>query len=275
MNADPISIERIEMAAMTDFYRAAPGRLQATLGIEARQVEGASCLVCRSFQPTLMFRRVLGLGVAVPSTLDAFDRVCGFMDRFGEPYSVHLSPHAQPAELSAWLERSGFARGYAWMKFVRPCSALDAHTDLELRAIGPVEGDAFGRVIIKGFGLDAALAPWIATLPGREKWICAMAFADGTPVGSGAAYVDGDYAWLGFAATLPEARRRGAQRALIALRLREAAARGATVATVETGERLPDKPSSSFRNILNAGFQETYLRANYLSPASGRDIKSI
>jgi hypothetical protein len=35
----------------------------------------------------------------------------------------------------------------------------------------------------------------------------------------------------------------------------------------ETGERVPDKPSDSYRNILRAGFHERYLRQNYLSPA--------
>lgn len=40
------------------------------------------------------------------------------------------------------------------------------------------------------------------------------------------------------------------------------------VAVTETGERLPDKPSNSYRNILRAGFEETYLRQNCISPPS-------
>ena len=48
--------------------------------------------------------------------------------------------------------------------------------------------------------------------------------------------------------------------------MREAAARGAQIACTETGERLPDKPSNSYRNILRAGFSEAYVRQNYLSP---------
>jgi GNAT superfamily N-acetyltransferase len=79
-------------------------------------------------------------------------------------------------------------------------------------------------------------------------------------------YVSGEYAWLGFGATLPAYRRHGAQNALLARRLAEAAARGARTAVTETGERVPDKPSSSYRNILRAGFHERYLRHNYLSP---------
>ena len=44
------------------------------------------------------------------------------------------------------------------------------------------------------------------------------------------------------------------------------ASRGARTAVTETGERQPDKPSNSYRNILRAGFHERYLRHNYLSP---------
>lgn len=54
--------------------------------------------------------------------------------------------------------------------------------------------------------------------------------------------------------------------------LAEAAARGARTAVTETGERLPDKPSMSYRNILRARFHERYLRQNYLSPQASIGI---
>jgi hypothetical protein len=41
------------------------------------------------------------------------------------------------------------------------------------------------------------------------------------------------------------------------------AVRGARVAVTKTDERLPDKPSNSYRNILRAGFKAMYLRQNY------------
>ena len=77
----------------------------------------------------------------------------------------------------------------------------------------------------------------------------------------------GEYAWLGLGTTLASHRRHGAQAALLARCLNEAAVRGARVAVTETGERQPDKPGVSYRNILRAGFQEMYLRQNYMSPS--------
>jgi hypothetical protein len=34
----------------------------------------------------------------------------------------------------------------------------------------------------------------------------------------------------------------------------------------ETGERVEGRPSNSYRNLLRVGFQEEYLRPNWLSP---------
>jgi hypothetical protein len=53
--------------------------------------------------------------------------------------------------------------------------------------------------------------------------------------------------------------------AILAARIEAAAAAGCEVVVTETGEALRDKPSSSYRNIIRAGFSEVYVRANYLS----------
>jgi GNAT superfamily N-acetyltransferase len=68
------------------------------------------------------------------------------------------------------------------------------------------------------------------------------------------------------AATLPEARGRGSQTALLAHRIAAAAEQGCSLVVTETGERVADRPSASYRNILRAGFEERYLRANYRAP---------
>jgi len=78
--------------------------------------------------------------------------------------------------------------------------------------------------------------------------------------------VHGRHGWLGQAATLPAHRRRGAQSALIAARIRAAAEAGAEVVVTETGEIVDDRPTISYRNILRAGFRAVYLRPNYVSP---------
>ncbi|HTS51947.1 MAG TPA: hypothetical protein VMH26_01625 [Burkholderiales bacterium] len=265
---DFAALESIEFEASIDLYRAAPEDMRAAHAIEVRDIEAATCLACRGIEPAAVFRRVLRLGLGRATSEGELDRVLAHMNGLGLRYAVPVAPQSQPSALASWLERRGFTRGYAWMKFCRPCDgAPQAASDLEIRIIGRDHGAEFGRVVAEGFGLPAAVAPWVGALAGRVNWVCVMAFGGGTPIAAGAVYVNRKYAWLGFGATLASHRRQGAQTALLARRLSEAAARGARVAVTETGERLPDKPSNSYRNILRAGFEEMYVRQNYMSPS--------
>jgi hypothetical protein len=268
MSYDFPALENVEFDAAADLYRAAPEEVRAAHAIEVHDVGAATCLTCRGIEPAAVFRRAIRLGTERAATEADLDAVLAHMKGHGLSYAVPVAPHSQPAALESWLERRGFTRGYAWMKFCRPCAnAPQPASDLEVRVIGAALGHEFGRVVAEGFGLPPTVVPWIGALAGRANWICAMAFAGDAPVAAGAAYVSRGQAWLGLGATSASHRRRGAQNALLACRLREAAARGARMAVTETGERLPDKPSHSYRNILRAGFEEAYLRQNYMSPS--------
>ena len=80
--------------------------------------------------------------------------------------------------------------------------------------------------------------------------------------------LDGDVAEFGIGATLEPARGRGCQLALLRRRIVDAATAGCHTLFVETGERVPDRPAASYRNILRAGFEEAYLRPNWQRGAS-------
>lgn len=262
------ALEQIEFEAVSDFFRAAPEPVRATHSIEVKDIGTVTCQTSRDIDPAAIFRRAVGLGVRQPATEADLEATIAHMNAQTKTFAIPLAAQNRPSDLASWLERRGFTRGYAWMKFRRPCQNVPTvESDLDIRVIGLDQREAFGRVVSAGFGLPATIGPWVGELAGRRNWVCVMAFAGGTPVAAGAAYVSGEYAWLGFGATLSEHRRHGAQNALLARRLHEAAARGAQVAVTETGERLPDRPSNSYRNILRAGFEEMYLRQNYLSAA--------
>lgn len=53
--------------------------------------------------------------------------------------------------------------------------------------------------------------------------------------------------------------------AILAVPLQAAEAAGCEVVVTETGELHEGKPSSSYRNIIRAGFEPEYVRPNYLS----------
>jgi len=132
-----------------------------------------------------------------------------------------------------------------------PVHDADEHRARQRVAVRPVHGDA--------------AAEWLGSVAGTPGFRAFLAWADGEPAGTGALFVGERIGWLGLAATVPEHRRKGAQGALLAARLRAAAAAGIGELTTETGERLAYRPSNSYRNLLRFGFEEQYVRANYLS----------
>jgi GNAT superfamily N-acetyltransferase len=268
---DFTNLEEIEYKAYADLYRAAPEDVRIAHDIETFNVGATTCLSCRGFEPAMIFRRALRLGVGQAAKEPELDDVISQMQSRSLNYTIPIAPQSQPPALAAWLEDRGFTQDYAWMKFARRCvDAPHVECDLEVRVIGADFGTGFGRITTEVFELAPSAAPWIAKLPGRANWICVMAFAGARPVATGALYVDGEYAWLGLGGTLPSHRRHGAQGALLAKRLIEAESHGVRIAVTETGEQLANKPSNSYRNILRAGFEERYLRQNYLSPPAPR-----
>ena len=76
---------------------------------------------------------------------------------------------------------------------------------------------------------------WLANLARQPNWRAYLGLDGGRAVASGFLYLCGDDAWLGMGATLPEHRGRGAQGALMALRIREAIAAGCSRIATETG----------------------------------------
>ena len=179
-----------------------------------------------------------------------------------------MSPFAAP-DLGARLEARGFEPGYAWMKFRRGVDPPPpVEPALRIEEIGAEHGPAFGSVVARGYGMPDFAAEWFGSAAGSASFRLFLAWAGDEPAGAGALFVGDGIGWLGLAATVPEHRRKGAQGAILAARFRAAAAGGIRELATETRERLPDRPSNSYRNLLRFGFKEQYVRANYLSPVA-------
>jgi GNAT superfamily N-acetyltransferase len=134
-------------------------------------------------------------------------------------------------------------------------------------AIEPSAADDFAAVVAGGFDLPDWAEPLAANVVGRPGWSCYVAYDGERPAGAGAVFVDGSVGWLGFGATLAEYRGRGAQSAILAARIEDARRQGCTTVVTETGELDDQRPSSSYRNILRAGFREAGVRQNYRAPS--------
>jgi GNAT superfamily N-acetyltransferase len=256
-------LERIERAAFRSLWKHAPRDVAQEHGLVTEEVAGATCVVFRD-APTTMLNRAFGVGVARAATAEDVEAITSFFAGRTPRFAIGIAPIAQPESLTELLSQHGFASAYAWMKFERATDDVpDAATELTIDEVRAERGRDFGVVVAEAFGLPASFARWWTAIANAPGWHCFVGYDGTEPAAAGALYVDGGAAWLGAAGTRPQFRGRGGQGAILAARLGAAKRLGAEIVATETGERVDDRPSGSYRNILRAGFTEAYLRPNY------------
>ena len=251
-------------ARLEQVEAAAYGGLYETAGLPVLRIAGATCFSSPAVPQSTMLNRVAGLGLAGPVTDAMLDDIGAFFRAAGADYAVSLAPAAEPT-LTARLTERGFSAGYAWMKFRRDLSP-PVPAETQLRVAATDDGAAFGSVVGRAYGLPDEAASMFSHVGARRDWHLFLAYDNGEPVGGAALYAHDGVGWLGATAILAEQRGRGAQNALLAARIARGRELGLSALTTETGERLPDRASSSYRNILRAGFEEAYLRPNLVAP---------
>lgn len=240
-------LESAEFAAFVDLLRASPEVA------ELKEIGGATCAAIRGVD-SRMFNRVVHLSSTTP-----LDEIAAF---YGEtPWWVSDSHGLGPE-----LEQRGFVRDYSWMKFSRGVGPREARSALHVVRVGPERADDFARVVAGGYELPDWTHPLAANIVGRPCWSCYVAYDGEAPVGAGALYAHEGVGWLGLGATLHAFRGRGAQSAVLAVRIEDARTQGCSTVVTETGELAEGRPSGSYRNIVRAGFREAGIRPNFRAP---------
>jgi len=260
-------IEAIERDAWLDLYEAAPASLRQSLGISQQRLDDGALLICRVID-NIQFNRLGYVGVSEPAragtlaaALEAF-RAAGVKN-----WIVHVADGADGlAELCA--ARRLVAHPRTWAKFIRDARQARVDTSLSIREVSSDGAYDFGATAAAGFGMPPAMGEWLGNVVGRPRWRCFVAYDSATPIASGALYSDNNCGWLGVGATLPLARRRGGQSALLATRINAAIEAGCDLLTTETGIPHEGEPGPSFTNIQRAGFTIAYPRPNMQAGAA-------
>jgi GNAT superfamily N-acetyltransferase len=260
---DPAALDRVERSFWRDIWQSLPHEAASEHGVELREFGALQVTLTRDLPQVPILNLVLG---APDATAADLDYAIAWTGEHGVSPCVPVTPAlGGSARAESWLREKGFEPGYAWMKFVR-----DSHpprfpepADLEVVELAAADEEPFGTIAATGFGMPAWAAHFFAHLPGRAGWRCYVARVEGKAQGCAAMLIEDGIAEFGIAATLEEARGRGCQTALLRRRIVDAAEAGCHTLFVETGERVPDRPSGSYRNILKAGFEEAYLRPNW------------
>jgi hypothetical protein len=208
--------------------------------------------------------QTFGLGVfAIPSGED-MDAIEGFYGDRGAAVFHEVSPLAgietidvlvgrgyRPVELTSVMYRPAAEAAAAPLD--RPVVTRIASTD---------EFDLWAETAAEGWKEFAEVAPVIrglarvsASAAGTSPFFAEI---DGRPVGTGALVMHDGVALLAGASTIPEARRQGAQNALLTARLRHAAAEGCDLAMM-----CATPGSASQRNAERQGFRIAYTRTKW------------
>lgn len=250
-----------DMAAAT--YRTpVPGG--AGLALEVYETAGAICMIAPELPAHSRYNVVLGLGVRERATEAALERISAQYQAAGtKGFSVAVSPAAQPALLTQWLEARGFRHVVNLAKCYRSVDLVPAvETDLQVRRVGPEYAQVWAEVTLGAFHWPESMRRWLEAQVGQTGYHF-LAFDGATPVAAAALYVQGTVASLHTDGTLPSHRGRGAQKALQAARLTFAAELGCRWAVTETPEETPERPNPSYRSMMRMGFRLGYLRPHY------------
>jgi hypothetical protein len=263
-NKQGFAVEMIEFNAWRDLMSVIPAPLEAALGADCRLVGGAMSISARNV-PLVTFNRTIGLGLERPAERDDLRDIMRHMREFSASVAqLQIAPFALSPALEADLVAEGFKRvPTTWAKMGRRSSDPPAiEAGLSVDSVGPQDAQLFASTVIAGFGMPPSFVPWLEDLPGRDRWRCYVVRSGAETIAAGAMFVDADAAWLGMAATLPTARRRGAQGALIAQRIADAAALGRPWVFTETA--ILDGANPSLANMRRAGFECLHERTNWV-----------
>lgn len=243
-------LERVELSAMRSAFAAPPADVAHAIGLAVLDLGEGAAFSIGARPKGLLFNRVLGL--------EDDARLAEIAEWYGSRGCTFVVSLVPGSRLEPALEAHGFRREQALMKFRRGVEdPPERETSLRVERIDEARAADYGSAVAAVFGVPV-LGRWFEALPIATGWCCFGAFDGDRLVGTAALHVAGTVGWLGAAGTLPEARGRGAQTALLSARIRAAAACGVQTLATETSDREHGEAGPSFRNVVRAGFDEAY-----------------
>lgn len=254
-------LERTEAHANAAFVEARAS-LSPDLGAEWIDVDGTWAMFDGVGSP---LTQTFGLGLFSTPTDAQMDALQAFFGARGADVFHEVSPMADPVILSLLA-----ARGYQAVEWstvlvqaVRAPVVETPTTAITVRVTSADEADHWASIAAGGWGEHAEVAEFVRAL-GRvnaraQGTICFVAEEDGNAIATGGLHIHEGVALFAGASTLPHARNRGAQRALLDARLAYAHAAGCDLAMMGAAPG-----SSSQKNAQRAGFAVAYSRVKWM-----------
>lgn len=266
LDARPHSLlERAESDAWAEIQGSVSDVFRDRFGIRVHRIGGAIALVA-PLTDMLALNRVWLPGSAPSLSQPALDEVIALFRESGSArFVIHWPSTALPEDSTDWFLERGFQMGHPMAKLRRQARLPVAYaSDFQIIQIDDGGAERFGMIAALGNDLPPSMAPGFNSTVGMVGWRHYLAMENAQPVAAAVLRIGSDVAWCGFAGTLPTHRRRGAQSALLARRIHDAAAAGCAWVTCETMADTTERPSQSFRNMTRLGFDVAYMRSSFV-----------
>lgn len=241
-------IRRLE-AAVSEF---AAETARCTSGSALERISGGWALFAGTESP---LSHAVGIGMNGPVAAEDLDRLERFYHERGAAAAMDVAALADPSLFELLAQRPYRFAELAYTLCRQVDGEVDSLTLSDIRVEDGAEPEAWARLVARGFsGGEEPPESMIGTLAGEPGGMHRFMASAGEEAIAGAAMsVSGGVAWLAGDATLPAARNRGAQGALLRARLLRAAELGCELAAATV---LPG--SGSHRNYERAGFRFAY-----------------
>lgn len=252
-------LERAEAMANAAFVEARRD-IDPSLGADWIEVGGAYAMFDGVGSP---LTQTFGLGIFEPFGAPQFDQVERFFTDRGASTDHEVCSFAS-TETLALLSARRYSPIEASVVLTRSTEPdTPATSAVSVRVIDPSEAGAWAHTAAMGWGSEspevAAFVEALGAVTARARGVtCFVGEVDGTPIAAGTLNLQNGIALLAGASTIPSARRRGAQNALLQARMAFAAANGISTAMIVA---QPGSPSQ--RNAERQGFKAMYTRAKW------------
>jgi GNAT superfamily N-acetyltransferase len=215
--------------------------------------------------------RTVGLGMNGPVSAGDLEQVEEFYRSRQTPVQIDLCPLAD-ASLKDLLNERGYQLSEFFNVWIQPLASYEAaDTEAEgvsVRETRPTDADDWIRAVSGGFAERVELMASemeIATGFFQDpETRCFLSLVDGQPAGGGAMFINEKIAAFFSGSTLPSARGRGAQTAVLHARLQAAHEAGCDFAVTKT-----TPGNASQRNVQRAGFHLAYTKVTMKSRDEG------
>ncbi|MCE2901362.1 MAG: GNAT family N-acetyltransferase [Gemmatimonas sp.] len=251
-------LERAEAHANAAFVEAR-ATIDPAVGAGWCDVDGAWAMFDGVGSP---LTQTFGLGLFSTPSATQLEAIEAFFSARGADVLHEVSPMADPALLGLLAERRYDVIEWSTVLAQPVHRPLAREAAIIVRRTTADESDWWADIAAEGWGEQAAIVEFVRGL-GRVSaratdTHCFVAFERDLPIATGALHVHDGVALFAGASTVPTARRRGAQRALLEARLQFAADAGCDLAMM-----VAQPGSTSQKNAQRAGFQVAYSRIKW------------